>query len=410
MAMEITNIQEKHIRSKELNEDLLLVIMSWLPAKSIFRFKSISNFFLHEFSSLQIFFALEQSHNSQDTSFFIRPKYFNKNNVEFHPLPNQKLSSGLPLNSLQFLHNNNQTLILESSNGLLLMRDESTLLLCNPATQTWLPIPTLEPDMNTLDFVFECKHSSILDLDDYILMSIKRDWARSLECKLYLPKEKKWKTIGNLYKGAREIMFNVYHDGVVYFVTDCGNDIKKKNQFYRPYVVTYDLKNFTSRILKMPRDARRGSHDISCKFGIFKWGNITSSFKSICLIRLRKFRFTTWVLIDYNLGLWKRVMKIRIKAIMGLEEYKNSRIAGFTLLNGDMLVFATDEKIYRYNLLGKDGFETSEQVCEHKCGFEVDLFSYSNTLRPCGNGATSLSELDTFRFVCKNNNSFGQVW
>ncbi|KAB1204149.1 hypothetical protein CJ030_MR8G004046 [Morella rubra] len=379
----------------EFSEEIILYIFSWLPAKSICRFKTVCKSFF-EFSA-ETFFAFKQTRNLQlkdDSLFFIQPDSCRRysDRLELHALPGEELSSGVPYRSLQFLMNTSR--ILASSNGLVLCRNTRTgfsdLFLCNPATQTWLSIPTAE-SLQIADVVFECNNDeldSMLCPDDYILMAIEgpKDWLPYRGCKVYSSKEGIWREKENIYIGGRNIRFEmpVFHYGVIYFISDCFPYVRKTSLYYRPYIVAWDVRNGVSRMLRVPKEARRGSDDQSCIMGIFKWGTVTSSFKSICLIRLRKSKFTAWVLTDYYQCLWSRILKIRVRA-MGLRE-QNPIVAGFTVLNGDSLVFATEEKVYRYCLEGEECCRI-EEVCLNSCGRNVCFHSYSNTLRPCGKNA-----------------------
>ncbi|RDX61138.1 hypothetical protein CR513_60657, partial [Mucuna pruriens] len=51
----------------------------------------------------------------------------------------------------------------------------------------------------------------------------------------------------------------------------------------------YNLENDTSTMLRVPRDARRGSHDSNYDISIFSWGNVSIAHSSICLVRLRTY-------------------------------------------------------------------------------------------------------------------------
>lgn len=105
--------------------------------------------------------------------------------------------------------------------------------------------------------------------------------------------------------GPRELHLDmpVYHNGAVHFVSDCSDPSRRRGSvYYWPYIVAYDINNDTTRKLRLPNDARKGSNDTLHKsnLGIFKWGSRKSSSESICLVRLKKFVFTAWVLRDYD--------------------------------------------------------------------------------------------------------------
>ncbi|KAF7827509.1 F-box protein [Senna tora] len=84
-----------------------------------------------------------------------------------------------------------------------------------------------------------------------------------------------------------------------------------------------------------------------------------------------------------------RVLKIRVRA-MGIIEEEPIIVKGFIVMNGDCLVFATKKKVYSYGL-SRENYRVVEEISEH--GFdddEVCFTCYSDTLRLCGDGATTL--------------------
>ena len=113
--------------------------------------------------------------------------------------------------------------------------------------------------------------------------------------------------------------------------------------------MSYNFDNEKLRMLRISKEARRGSHDRSCKMRIFKRDKVSDPNQSICLVRLRKRVFTIWVLREYESSLWKKIVKIRIKAMRLLEsDPSDLRVKDFFLLNREFLVFATQKKVYLY--------------------------------------------------------------
>ena len=97
---------------------------------------------------------------------------------------------------------------------------------------------------------------------------------------------------------------------------------------------------------------------------------------------LSKHVFTIWVLSDYVIGTWKRILTIRVKAV-GLKE-KDPIVSGFSVVNGDKLIFTTQKKIYKYGLR-EDNFMRLEEIYDHRFrDNKVTFFAYLDTLRPCG--------------------------
>jgi len=383
-----------------LSHDELLEIFSRLPAKAIYKFTSTSK----SFSKLpkETYFASKQTQNSllrDDTCFFIQPDITQSYNVhvEFHPLPGEELSSGVPQSSLEFLSNSAK--ILSSSNGLILCRatgeNEVKLFITNPATQSWLPIPTPgEYKQNgtsigavDLKIVLECD-----DKDDYMVYLFYDnlvDWSSSnLDCKVYHSNEGVWKSKQErFFTGSRKLKFDmpVHHRGAVHFISDCFPSWNKKSPYFRPYIMSYNYESGNSRMLRVPKEARKGSHDLTCDMGIFKWGKATDPNQSICLVRLRKHVFTIWTLTHYETSEWRRVLKIRVKAMV--KDHPIIRVKGYAVLNGDLLVFATEKKVYGCGLNDM----RIQEICDHEFDFNVLRFtSYKDTLRTFGTGAGTL--------------------
>ncbi|KAE9587390.1 hypothetical protein Lalb_Chr23g0273121 [Lupinus albus] len=221
------------------------------------------------------------------------------------------------------------------------------------------------------------------------------DWESSSYyiCNVFHPKSGIWKTMEkSFFVGPRRMKFDMpaHYNGCLHFISDCSNYLVKNNPYFRPYIMSYHLESGISSMLKVPKEARRGSHDLTCDMSIFKWSNLSSSMlQSICLVRLKKFVFTVWVLRDYESSLWYKIMKVRVKAL-GLKE-KDPMVIAFTVMNGNVLIFVVGKKIYSYSLNGEN-HRRLEEVGEHRCDSKVCFTSYSNTLRPCGTGATAMFE------------------
>ncbi|OIW14679.1 hypothetical protein TanjilG_33021 [Lupinus angustifolius] len=321
--------------------------------------------------------------------------------IELCPLRKEKQFSGVSNDILGFL--SKWTRILDSCNGLILCRttykNPVELFVCNPSTQSWLSIPIPEhlqqnPNAN-LKVMLECGNE-FLDSDDYKVINFEDpiDWESSsyYTCNVFHAKDGVWKTMEKpFFVGPRRMKFDmpVHYNGSLHFISDCSTYLAKNNPYFRPYVMSYNLENGTSSLLKLPNEARRGSHDLSCDMSIFKWSNLSSSVpQSICLVRLKKCVFTIWVLKDYESSSWYKIMKVRVKAL-GLKE-KDPKVAAFTVMNGNILIFVVGKKVYSYGL-NDENYMRLEEVGEHRCDSRVCFTSYSNTLRPCGTGATTMS-------------------
>ncbi|XP_027335177.1 F-box protein At3g26010-like [Abrus precatorius] len=315
-------------------------------------------------------------------SSFNRVVKFTTEKIELHPLPEEGLSSGISNDILDFL--SKSTNILGSSNGLILCFaiDQNQLFVGNPVTKSWFPIPTpdhLQKYISNGGFVgFECDSS-----DWMVFLFYGDDWS-NLDCIVYLSKEGVWKTMEkSLLYGGRNLIFDmpVHHNGAIYFISDCFPYFTKESLYFRPYIISYNFEDGSSRMLRVPKEARKGSHDLTCDMKISKWGKVTNSCQSICLVRLRKHVFTIWILTNYESSKWKRILKVRVKA-MGMNE-KDPIIKGFVVLNGDLLVIATKNSVYGYGLTNEK-YMIIEKICEHEYESYVHITSYSNTLCKCG--------------------------
>ncbi|KAI9079308.1 hypothetical protein K1719_038709 [Acacia pycnantha] len=296
----------------DMTHDIVLEIFSWLPAKSIYKFKCVNKFCKNVCSPGETYFIQKQSQNAllrDDSCFFLQPNWIQKQ-TQFHDLSSNNITSGASHGFFQFLEDNPDVDIIASSNGLILGRSNTSGSSRNPVTQSYLPIPT-----------------PII-----------------------------WKHTQSLY--------------------------------FRPYIMAYTVEDGSSRMIRIPKEARSGSHDLTCQIGIYKWGKPTSSDESICLVRLRKNVFTIWVLTDYEIAKWRRIVKVRVKA-MGVKE-DPVIVTGFIVVNGDRLIFATDMKIYGYGLW-QENFMKLEEICEHGIGLNATIITpYSDRLRHCGHTAVTL--------------------
>ncbi|WJX53017.1 hypothetical protein P8452_39064 [Trifolium repens] len=376
--------------------DILIEISSWLPAKAIHKFRSNDKFF--SIFSKDKKFALRQSQNAllnDASSFFIQSDFFERyhgNIVELHHLSGEDNSSGVSKAVLEYLAKSAK--ILSSANGLILCRDTTgnskvQIFISNPATQTWLPIPIPEQlqGMNV-----DLEFNVILECDDkdnfmvYFFYDNSEFWSPLWDCKVYSIKEGIWKEKEkSLFTGSRSLKFDtaVFHKGNIHFISDSASYLVKGSFYYRPYIMSYNFENGTTRMLRVPKGAQRGSDDINCNMKIFKWKKNTNSTQSICLVRLSKCVFTIWILTNYEANLWERILKIRVKAMGVMEE--DPIVTGFSVSNGDLLIFATKNKIYSYGLsASNENYMKFEEICDHGCDNQVSFTSYSNTMRSCG--------------------------
>ncbi|KAJ4981451.1 hypothetical protein NE237_032288 [Protea cynaroides] len=387
-------------------EGLLFEILSWMSAKSILRLTTLSrtcysfpseNFFLKKHS--------EQLLNKDDLGFFIQQDQ-RGGKVELHTLSNKEDKKSyydydVPHSSLEFLYNTTKK-ILGSYNGLLLLKntneEDMRLFVCNPATQKIFSIPkhmtNINNDQSTFGVHIVSNTSTTKFPDNYRVIMVKsaEDWSPNSNAYMYI-KGEEWNEMAKLNTGARNIIYDmpVYCRGAMHFISDTFPYLTKASPDYKPYIVGCDIDKVKSWRLNLPKEAMRNSHDQSCTMRIFKWGKPSSlsSQSSICLVRLRKSVFMAWVLDDYEVGSWTLVLNTRVRA-MGLRELEPV-VCGFTIINKDCLVFATQQRVYCYRLTLSYGklrqSVKAEEISSHGLGGSASHLSftnYSNTLRSCG--------------------------
>ncbi|KAJ4981535.1 hypothetical protein NE237_032372 [Protea cynaroides] len=349
---------------------LLFEVFSRMFAKSILRLTSLSK--------------------TYDLGFFIQQDQCG-GKVELHTLSSNEdrksyYNYGVPHSSLDFLYNTTNT-ILGSYNGLLVLKntneEDMRLFLCNPATQKISSIPKLMTNINNDQSTFGVRIVSNTGAIEF-----PGNYGDNFY--MYVQGEE-WKEMAKLNTGVRNIIYDmpVYCKGATHFISDTFLYLTKGSPDYKPYIVACDMVK--SWRLNLPKEAMRNSHDQSRTMRIFKWGKPSSlsSQSSICLVKLRKSVFKAWVLDDFEVGSWALVLNTRVRA-MGLRE-PELVVCGFTIINGDCLVFATQQRVYCYrpNLsygIVKHSIK-AEEISRHGlsgCAMHLHFTNYSNTLRPCG--------------------------
>ncbi|CAJ2668132.1 unnamed protein product [Trifolium pratense] len=383
----------------EVPQDIGFEIFSWLPAKSICKFKSTCNTF-SKFSE-ETLFRKKQTQNlfgRDDTCLFIQSdevsqRYIPKR-IELYSLPKHQESSGAPNNVLSFL-SKNTTSVIASSNGLVLchnINDPLKVFICNPITKSWsfIPIPESLQINNNFANAKLMLHCSLDDYKVYFLFENTMEWNPTYTCSVYHGKEGVWKTMERCFlPGGRDMKFDmpVFYNGALHFISNSGEYYERPSPFYKPYIMSYNLENGISTMFRLPREAIRDCHRPCNNMGIFNWGKASNSNGSICLVKLRKSTFTVWYLRDYESCSWEKVFKMRVRA-MGLKE-KDLDVTSFTVVNGNLLVFATNERVYSCGLDDKR-FMVIEEICQHNCGFNPHFISYLDTYRSCGINAKTM--------------------
>ncbi|KAI9095307.1 hypothetical protein K1719_026341 [Acacia pycnantha] len=386
----------------ELPEEIISEIFSRLPAKSICKFKCCSKSICKLIQGTN--FALKHSQHlmiMKDSCFFIQPREYHRSfKLEFHALPgdDEKKSSGggVSRNFLRFLTQTSST-ILASSNGLLVCKKQleggkRQLFICNPLTESCFDIPmpnkSMQSPNSSVKFILEFNHNS----EEYkLILCANYDYKIGS----YTPKYGVWKaTKGGLF--TRSHYGNLCQSLLIF--KGALIILRQPTPNSDPRIVAHQLGSDTSKLLRLPGEGFEKLLRRLDEMRIFKWGKAGSLNESLCFVTMvKRSIFTIWVLEDYESSSWSRHLTISLKDLMGLNNY--SKALGFTIMNGDSLVFATSSSLYKYDLVGEKNDKKLEYISEHGFGQRVnmDFISYLPTLQPCGTGATT-SFSDNFQF------------
>ncbi|KAH7692392.1 F-box domain-containing protein [Dioscorea alata] len=366
----------------ELNQDCLLEILSWLPAKNICKLQCLNRSTCNLYSDrllrkLQTLRARTDSgifvHNSSSLSSF--EKFF------LHG------SSGVPPESIEFMLKNSRKIV-ASSNGLIVFQTTKgvnkssigDLCVFNPMLQTLAPISS-PPDFSLDDkprIGVTCTSASDGLEYNIILVTMKlgehpHEWRTVLECHRYSSKNMSWEYLKAIDdSGRRSINLEnpVFVSGSIYWASDTGSYMSNTD----PYILAFDVEKRTSKLMPLPEEARKVGID-NYMIQVAPWTN-----KSLCLIQYIKLRAVViWVLESTSSrGSW---MKVHEVDLVSLELGDVCQTLGsFTIINGELLVFTAEDCLYVYRLKDKQ----LKKLGEHNQGLYPQLRPYANTFHPCG--------------------------
>ena len=105
---------------------------------------------------------------------------------------------------------------------------------------------------------------------------------------MYLPKQGVWKAMEKIFFVAgmnTRINMPVYLHGDLHIISDCLSFFMRGSPYFRSYIImAYNFDSGESIMLRIPKDARKGSHDLSCDMRIFEWGKENSlEFRLFCV-------------------------------------------------------------------------------------------------------------------------------
>ncbi|KAK4285208.1 hypothetical protein QN277_001937 [Acacia crassicarpa] len=314
------NTATDKVKGITMPKDVVYEIFTWLPAKSILKFKSCSKF-IYEFTQ-EKYFLVKHSQNvtlQGDSSFFIIQRvhitpgdYEEKNIIS---LPGNKASSlGIPKNFLGLL-SQRPIRILSSNHGLLLcevlqkgefyypQKPKGELIICNPTAQSFSSIGLPHSfEENYRKTYVTLAFGSVHDDEVYQLLVFEYHQERESEyivCKAYKPKEGVWKEREKgLLMGYRWALLCSYSSR-----GRCQN------------MLLYNFESGEMRRLLLPKEATttrwfdpKKLHYHSVR--LFKRDKaVGTSSDDICLVIWDKddLVFTFWVLTDYESSLLVKV-------------------------------------------------------------------------------------------------------
>ncbi|XP_021851883.1 uncharacterized protein [Spinacia oleracea] len=391
-------------------------IMSWLPAKPLYKLTTIAKSSMEFLSETP--FVEKQCRNSssrteesliiqEDSSLRERVK-----NLKFCFLHENRSYNGIPKKSIKFLARKGR--IIASSNGLVLCRTidsnkPTELFLCNPVTRTWLPIKLPSKKLakffrenGVIKVVFLCGNFFGVPKKfplDYTLLFFTLhdddDWNSGYD--VFLFEEGGWIRVQeNLrFEGGGDLSFDEQ--------VCCKDGLYFLSESLSPYVFHYDVKNGTSRTLPLPLEKHReGGENEGSNLGYFRlfgWEKKEGDvwFESICLVKCLDMVITIWVL-ENNTGhtghtgttttkekktsSWSRVFTIHMEDDLGIK--KSTWTNSFTILGKDLIFANSDGLIFRYCLQGKNRGNL-DMICNYgySCSTKLRFNSFSTTLRPC---------------------------
>ncbi|GAB2289048.1 hypothetical protein Dimus_023350 [Dionaea muscipula] len=427
-------------------DDEIYEIFAWLPAATLFKFATVSTS-CNNYMSNPLFQELQSRRSIWRTAgvdgYFIYP---DRSFASGESL--QLIGTSLPHSFMDFLawRGSATGKPITSSNGLVLCRKpsrHSDLIIFNPAARKALTIcgpgpfeetPNPEPSISNppecrYEALFGCGSgrdgsdaTSFAFANDYQLIAlasvteigIDGRWSTKFHSKAYSPSRRVWEDNMTVFDDCkRTLRLNnpafLVEQGTVYYLTDSSPKATSWPVYTRPNIMVLDFnqrsdaddqnkESIKPRVLKLPGDAWRRRDDGSRGMRIFKWrrswswswqggGDRTST---ICLVRLRQWQFTIWILEDLERSCsWRRILKLRVCGINRLlKKEDEERITGYVVTEGGNLVFATIDKVYEIGLREEDDddFGKIKYMCDHHVDQNCQnilIMPHCSTLRPC---------------------------
>lgn len=363
-----------------LDDDILPVVFSYLPAKAFFRLQLVAKRF-HELSKYPRFLLEQAGHNKSASGFFYRDGYGPYGFLLIDPY------AGIPASFPDYFNYSDE--VLASAGGLVFYQrkrywddEHGSLCVCNPARRTWRTLPSPPSQKFGKETRVSVAVKFVYDGDDMaedyklICLTEATDCILFQHCGVYDSAANAWTTDEEIDFGPRELEYDhpVVCGETVYWASDCVSYLRMPD----PYVVAFDTTTKRTEIIPVPEGAVIDSDEDTIKVGM--WDE-----RLPCLIHysVNAATFTLWMLRRKNEGSPQWVKSHEISSIPYARSFVLSH--GST---GMLLVYSDGYNAYSYSF--KDG---ESQKIGSSSRFFSKFIPYANTLRPCGKQEVFLEDL-----------------
>lgn len=230
--------------------------LSFLPAKSLFRFNAVCRDWKLQISSP--FFAHNQSLSCRSTSGF----FLQTPEGSLSLIPIEPSFCGVPDPFLKFLPE--PVDIRSSSNGLLCCQGragDKAYYICNPVTQQWKKLPKSNANHGSDPAITLLFEPSLLNFEaEYKIICAfpSTEFGDAIEFDIYSSKGNSWEVAGEIHFGARTARMpksGVHVNGVVYWMTTTSSILafdltKERSQLLQNYDHRGILGNFSGKLCK----------------------------------------------------------------------------------------------------------------------------------------------------------------
>lgn len=358
------------LSSGSFPSDIILLILTKLPIKTLFRFKLVSKSWKIVPSNDHFVKLYYKSNSSQNPSLII----------EFLD-PNKPISDFISIDSffnisrfsLGFL--NDRVKVRASNNGILCcasVRNKGIYYVCNPMTGDFRLLPRTrerpftrfqqEYEANLVGLAFDpCAYTF-----NVVLAGFYRPFGHrpheQLVCLVFDSVSNSWsRFVSNLYEEFTHMNRNqvVYFNGALHWLTHSCS-----------YLLAFDIENYIWNKISMPYEIV--ANGFGGRIYLLEYEG------SISLIQLLGDWMNIWVLKDYIREEWGLEDRVHLRCIRGLST------SAFPISQSKNLIFlATQKKILMYtrkNKVWKEMYDVGEN-CTYPLWFST--YSFKSTLFPC---------------------------